>query len=148
MTSPFVTDLAFYASLFFIALAAGGMVLFAAGVAPIVHSVLDKLPARDVTRAMFPVYYLVLAILSGLAAVAAFGVNITAAIVLVVIAGGFIFARQIMMPRINALNDDAARGSTVSKDAAIALHHWSVRMNMLQLLMLLIVFWFLALSRT
>jgi flagellar biosynthesis protein FlhB len=146
MLTGFGAAMALYSALFFCALAAGGMVLFAAGVAPIIHRVLDKAPARDVTRAIFPVYYVVLAILAGLSAIGGFLTNPAAGIVLAVIAGGFVFARQVIMPRINALNDDAARGSTVSKDAAIALHHWSVRMNILQLIMLILVFWFLALS--
>lgn len=146
MTSDFAADLALFSALFFIALTAGAMVLFALGVAPVVHKVLDKIPARDVTRAIFPVYYLFLAITVALAALPAFLINVAAGIVLVTIAGGFLFARQVMMPRINALNDEVARGSTVSKGPAKMLHAWSVRMNMLQLFVLLLVFWFLALS--
>lgn len=147
MTDAFLSDLAFFVSLFFGALAAGGMVLFAAGVAPKVHRVLGKAEARALTRAIFPVYYLVLAVLAGIAAVAAFAVNVAAAIVLTVVAGGFVFSRQVMMPRINALNDEVARGSTVSQGPAKMLHAWSVRTNVLQLVMLVLVFWFLALSR-
>jgi hypothetical protein len=63
------------------------MVLFAAAVAPLVHRVLDKERARTLTRAIFPVYYLVLAIMAGLAAIAGFLVNVAAGLVLAVIAG-------------------------------------------------------------
>ncbi|MFK7793516.1 MAG: DUF4149 domain-containing protein [Devosiaceae bacterium] len=146
MVSGFSQALALYGALFFTAVSAGAMVLFAAAVAPVVHSVLEKKPARDVTRAIFPVYYLVLTFTAGLAAVSAFLVNVAAGIVLAVIAGGFLFARQVMMPRINALNDEVARGSTIQAGPAKMLHAWSVRMNMLQLFVLLLVFWFLALS--
>ncbi len=146
MDSQFAADMARFLALFFAALTAGGMVLFAAGVAPTIHRVLEKGAARTVTRAIFPTYYLVLAIGAGLAALAAFFVNVAAGIVLAVIAGGFVFARQAIIPRLNALNDEASRGSTVAKDGARALHQWSVRMNILQLFVLLVVFWFLALS--
>ncbi|MBV6658526.1 MAG: DUF4149 domain-containing protein [Devosiaceae bacterium] len=145
--SPFVQDLVFYIALFFSALTAGGMILFAAGVAPTIHRVLDKAPARTVTRAIFPIYYLVLAVLAAIAAGAGFFVNVAAGILLTVIAGGFVFARQVMMPRINALNDEVSRGSTVSVGPAKMLHAWSVRTNILQLVLLIVVFWFLALSR-
>ena len=145
MDTDLAAHLALHGALFFIALAAGAMVLFAAAVAPRVHRVLDKQRARQLTRAIFPVYYLVLAILAALAAVSAFLINVAAGIVMAVIAGGFVFARQVMMPRINALNDEVARGSTIQAGPAKMLHAWSVRMNMLQLLMLVVVFWFLAL---
>jgi len=146
MDAAFAAHLALYSALFFTALCAGAMVLFAAAVAPLIHSVLDKAHARTLTRATFPAYYLVLAIMAGLAAVSAFLVNVAAGIVLAVIAGGFLFARQVMTPRINALNDEVARGSTIQAGPAKMLHAWSVRMNMLQLFVLLVVFWFLALS--
>lgn len=147
MTDALLPDLAFFLALFFSALAAGAMVLFAAAVAPRIHRVLGKAEARTLTRAIFPAYYLVLAVLSGLAAVAAFAVNVAAGLVLAVVAGGFVFARQVMTPRINALNDEVARGSTAAKGPAQMLHAWSVRANMLQLGFLVLVFWFLALSR-
>ena len=72
--------------------------------------------------------------------------NVAAGLVLTVIAGGFVFARQVMMPRINALRDEVNRGSVASKGPFEAMHAWSVRMNMLQLFILLLIFWFLALS--
>lgn len=146
MDAAFAAHLALYSALFFTALCAGAMVLFAAAVAPLIHRVLDKDHTRTMTRAIFPAYYMVLAIVAGLAAVSGFLVNVAAGIVLAVIAGGFLFARQVMTPRINALNDEVARGSTIQAGPAKMLHAWSVRMNMLQLFVLLVVFWFLALS--
>jgi flagellar biosynthesis protein FlhB len=146
MDAAFAAHLALYSALFFTALAAGAMVLFAAAVAPLVHKVLDKERARTLTRAIFPVYYLVLAIMAGLASIAGFLVNVAAGLVLAVIAAGFLFARQVMTPRINALNDEVARGSTIQAGPAKMLHAWSVRMNVLQLFVLLVVFWFFALS--
>lgn len=146
METSFSEALALYSALFFTALTAGAMVMFAAGVAPLVHKVLESADASKLTRAIFPVYYLLLSITAALAAVGAFLVNTAAGLVLAVIAGGFLFARQVMTPRINALNDEVKRGSTVAQGPAKMLHAWSVRMNMLQLLVLLVVFWFLALS--
>ena len=146
MDPQFLADMALYTALFFAAVTLGAMAFFGLGVAPVVHKVLDKDRAGTVTRALFPVYYLVLAIASVLAAVPAFLINVTAGIVLAVIAGGFVFARQVMMPRINALGEEVRRGSTVAKGAYDMMHAWSIRMNMLQLFVLLVVFWFLALS--
>lgn len=146
METTFTQALALYLALFFAGLTAGGMVMFAVAIAPRVHRVLDAADASKLTRAIFPAYYLLLSITAALAAVGAFLVNTAAGLVLVVIAGGFLFARQVMTPRINALNDEVKRGSTVAQGPAKMLHAWSVRMNMLQLFVLLLVFWFLALS--
>ncbi|MEM6712843.1 MAG: DUF4149 domain-containing protein [Pseudomonadota bacterium] len=146
MDAGFAAHIALFTSLFFTALTVGAMAYFGAGVAPVVFRTLGEEKAGPVVRAMFPVYYLVLGITTLLAAIPAFLVNVAAGIVLIVVAGGFAFARQIMMPRINALRDEMNRGSTVATSAFDALHSWSVRMNMLQLIILLIVFWFLALS--
>lgn len=146
MDPQFLADMALYNALFFSALTLGAMAFFGLGVAPVVHKVLDKDRAGTVTRALFPVYYLVLATTCALAAVPAFLINVAAGIVLVVIAGGFVFARQVMMPRINALREEVKRGSIAAKGPFEMMHAWSVRMNMLQLFVLLVVFWFLALS--
>lgn len=146
MESPFIAALALYSALFFTACSIGAMLYFGAGVAPLVHRVLESDEATKLTRAMFPVYYLVLAIASGLAAVVAFLINAAAGIVLLVIAGGFVFARQAIVPQLNALRGEVERGSVSSRGRYDAMHAWSVRMNMLQLFVLLVVFWFLALS--
>lgn len=143
---PFSEALAFYTSLFFIALTVGAMGFFGAGVAPVVFRVLGEEKAGPVIRGIFPRYYLVLAVTTGLAAATGFLINVAAGLVLLVIAGGFLFARQVMMPRINALRDEIKRGSTAAKGPFDMMHAWSVRMNMLQLIVLVLVFWFLALS--
>lgn len=146
MDSTFLDALALYGALFFVGISIGAMLHFAGGVAPIVHRVLEKPVAAELTRALFPIYYLILATLTGLGSLAAFMVNSAAGIVLLVIAGGFVFARQAILPQLDTLRADVARGSVTSKDRYDAMHAWSVRMNMLQLFVLLIVFWFLALS--
>lgn len=144
MNAAFLASLPLHMSLFLSAMAIGVMVFFAAGVAPAVHKVLDKEKASAVMRAVFPIYYLVLAALCALAAVAAIPVNPVAFIVLAVIAGGFVFARQIILPRINALRQEVARGSVAARGPFDMMHAWSTRMNMLQLGVLVLVFWFLA----
>ncbi|MEM1286384.1 MAG: DUF4149 domain-containing protein [Pseudomonadota bacterium] len=143
---PLADALALYGALFFIGLTVGAMGFFGAGVATVVFRVLGEEKAGPVIRAIFPIYYLVLAITTGLAALAGFLINVAAGLVLAVIAGGFLFARQVMMPRINALRDEIKRGSTAAKGPFDMMHAWSVRMNMLQLIVLVLVFWFLALS--
>jgi hypothetical protein len=144
INAAFLASLPLHMSLFLSAMAIGVIVFFAAGVAPVVHKVLDKEKASAVMRAVFPIYYLVLAALCALAAVAAIPVNPVAFIVLAVIAGGFVFARQIILPRINALRQEVARGSVAARGPFDMMHAWSTRMNMLQLGVLVLVFWFLA----
>ncbi|MEM1287977.1 MAG: DUF4149 domain-containing protein [Pseudomonadota bacterium] len=146
MPADFLPALAFSAALFFTALTIGAMAYFGAGVAPVVFRVLDEKKAGTVVRAMFPVYYIVLFVLSALAAASAFAINPTAGLVLAVVAGGFVFARQVMMPRINQLRDQMNQGSQAAKGSFDMMHAWSVRMNMIQLIILFIVFWFIALS--
>eukprot|EP00752_Nemacystus_decipiens_P019580 g17636.t1 len=88
MESTFLDAFALYGSLFFVGISIGAMLYFAGGFAPIVHRVLEKPVAAELTRALFPIYYLVLATLTGLGSLAAFMVNSAAGIVLLVIAGG------------------------------------------------------------
>ena len=48
------------------------------------------------------------------------------------------------MPRINALRDEAKSGSTVAAQRFGRLHKWSVWLNMVQIAILIAVFWTLA----
>ena len=130
--------------LFLTAIALGTMLFFAAVVAPITFKVLSAEDAGKHTRAIFPAYYLVLAGLSGVAGANAFFIDSGIGFTLIVVAAGFVFAREVMMPRINALRDEAKSGSAVAAQRFGRLHKWSVWLNMVQIAILIVVFWTLA----
>lgn len=117
-----------------VAAAAGAMLFFAAVVTPAIFRTLDGETARRLTRALFPVYYLVL----GAACLAAAGAasvagRMDAALVLAVVAAAFAYARQGMTPRINALKDRALAGDETAAADFDRAHRTSVMLNLMQL---------------
>lgn len=116
------------------ALLVGGMVFFAAVVAPLVFAKLPATTAGGFIRAVFPVYYLAMLGLSGLAGLCALAARPVDAGVLLGVAAGFAFARQVLMPRINALRDRQARGESEAGPRFARLHRLSVWINAVQLL--------------
>ena len=121
------------------ATAFGSMVFFAGVVAPLVFTRLPEDVAGRFIRALFPWYYLVLGVVSGGAALAAGAAGQPGLAAGVAAVGlGFFYARQILMPRINALRDreldgDAAAGARFRRD-----HRRSVLLNLGQMLALLL----------
>lgn len=115
----------------------GGMTFFAFVFAPLVFIKLPAETAGSFIRQVFPVYYRVFAAAAALAALAAWG-RIDA-IVLALVAGGFLLAWLWLMPRINQARDvsavDAAAGARFGR-----LHRLSVLINAGQLIAVLIVF--------
>ena len=106
----------------------GGMVYFAGVFAPVVFRNLPADVAGGLIRRVFPVYYLVGLVLAALAGVVALPGRPVEGAVLLAVAVGFLFARQVLMPRINAARDSGA-------DARFSrLHRFSVAINMVQLL--------------
>ncbi len=105
----------------------GGMVYFAAVFAPVVFRHLPADVAGGLVRRVFPVYYLVGLLLAGLAGLAALPGRPIEGAVLLAVAVGFFWARQILMPRINTARD-AGANARFSR-----LHRFSVTINMVQL---------------
>ena len=83
----------------------GGMVFFSAGFAPVLFKLLGLEATRPILRGTFPYYYLAVILLSTAAALAAMSASLTGAGLLGLIAGTTLYARQILMPRINAATD-------------------------------------------
>jgi hypothetical protein len=124
---------------------AGVMLFFAAVVTPQAFRTLAPEAARGFTRAVFPHYYAALAAMGFLAAgSAALGGRGDGAIVLAVVAGAFLYARQSMMPRINALKDAQLAGDEAAGDEFSRVHRMSVALNMMQLLAVVAVAYGLA----
>lgn len=105
----------------------GGMVLYSFGFAAFVFAALPGDQAGALIRRAFPHHYLFVAGLSALAAAAFAGLDAVAALVLLVSAGLAVFARQWLMPRINAARD-GGDGRRFAR-----LHGVSVALNFAQL---------------
>jgi uncharacterized membrane protein YhiD involved in acid resistance len=118
-----VQGLAAGVGLFATALLFGGMVFFALIVAPNVFRALGPQHAAAFLRRLFPVYYV-------------FGAGMAAA---AVVASGFVFSRQGLMPRINAYRDAELAGDASAKQPFARLHRLSVVVNLAQMVLVALV---------
>ena len=114
----------------------GGMLFFAAVFAPLVFLRLAPDVAGRFIRAVFPVYYLTMALTSGVAA-AALGLGpgraAADAVAMALVCLGFVLARQILMPSINHARDRHLREEDGAGRRFERLHRLSVLLNGLQL---------------
>jgi len=83
----------------------GGMLLFSAGFAAFVFQVLSGAEARFLIRKAFPPFYLFVMGSAAIAAILCWAVDHWSAFVLGLIAITTVFARQVLMPAINAATD-------------------------------------------
>lgn len=83
----------------------GGMVLYSAGFAGFLFKVLPPGTAGASLRRAFPVFYLLVIVTSGLAALFLFPSDLVSAIALSLIAISTIPTRQVLMPAINDASD-------------------------------------------
>lgn len=119
-------------ALFDVALLLGGMVFFAAVMAPLVFTRLPAQQAGIFIREVFPVYYLYVFVGSAVAAVALsprWDAVWMAAVGLVTL-----WLRQWLMPRINTASDAARKGDTDAKRWFDQFHRFSVVVNFIQIL--------------
>ncbi len=114
----------------------GGMLFFAAVVAPTVFRALPAEQAGPFLRRLFPRYYawgfVVAALATLLAAIA--GAEPLAIAVAALIALGFVIARQVLVPRINRARDAELAGDATAGRRFARLHRLSVSLNAVQLL--------------
>lgn len=87
----------------------GGMVLFSFGFAAFVFNALPAKTAGGLIRQAFPWFYLFVLVTSALAAVVAAWGDTVSGIILAIIAVTTVFARQVLMPAINAATDTGRR---------------------------------------
>ncbi|MCS6855676.1 MAG: DUF4149 domain-containing protein [Elioraea sp.] len=128
-----MTALSAIAALFATALLFGGMVFFAAVVAPQVFRALEPPAAGAFLRRLFPVYYVWGAGLAGAGAVAFLPILWEASLILAVVCAGFVFAREALMPRINAWRDRELAGDATAHRPFRRLHGLSVAINLAQM---------------
>lgn len=117
--------------------AVGMMVFFGAAVAPSVFRTLDRPVAGELMRVLFPKYYLALASTSLLAAVLSLAVSAFAALLLALAGLGFVWARLQLAPKIDGLRVAALAGEANAQAEFARLHRLSVRLNAVQLVLML-----------
>lgn len=128
-----------FAALLLISTLFGGMMLYSFGFAPMVFAALPPEDGGRFIRAAFPWYYLFVigtATLGGLILLPSHAQPGALAFAIAAIA---IFARQGLMPRINAARDDQLRGIAEAKKRFGRLHGISVALNLVQLIVAAII---------
>ncbi|MEM8981148.1 MAG: DUF4149 domain-containing protein [Pseudomonadota bacterium] len=105
----------------------GGMCLFSFGFAMLMFKIFEPKEARRAIRESFPPYYLFVIASSALAALFAALVSIGAGLILAAISLSTVYARQVLMPKINAATD------TDNKPAFKRLHGASVILQLIQI---------------
>jgi hypothetical protein len=111
----------------------GSMLFFSFVMAPLIFANLEAPTAARLIRAVFPWYYLVLLVLSGLAGVTLAAAAPLEAGIMLAIASLAGFSRQILMPNINKLRDRSNNGDERAGRQFRQLHGASVLINMVQL---------------
>jgi hypothetical protein len=120
-------------ALFAVALLLGGMVFFAALVAPVVFRVLPAELAGRFIRTLFPRYNLWILGMSAAAAVALFPLSKPDAGIMAAVAALAFWLRRTLMPRISALSDLARAGDAEAQRAFGRAHRLSALANLLQM---------------
>ncbi len=115
--------------LFALALLFGGMVFFAAIVAPLIFAKLPSDHAGHFVRALFPRYYLYVFAAAALASLTLRG---WPSLVTALVALTTAWLRQWLMPRINQLSDAALAGDDTAKPRFARAHQLSVLINAIQ----------------
>ena len=117
----------------------GGMVFFAAILAPLVFTKLDGATAARFIRATFPRYYLYVAIAAALGAVGLVGADWLSGVALLAVAAVTVWLRQGLMPTLNRLRDAGLTGDAASNARFDRMHRVSVGVNMVQMVAVLLV---------
>ena len=137
----------FHATHLLVATAWGGMLFFGAVVAPLIFTKLPAETSGPFIRQVFPVYYLVLAIVCGVGALLLVTLSLAGprdwwldVALLLASAVGFVYARQSLMPKINRLRDAATASGDPADHRRWNLHHRaSTWINAAQIIAVLVV---------
>ncbi|MEM1376265.1 MAG: DUF4149 domain-containing protein [Pseudomonadota bacterium] len=112
----------------------GGMILYSFGFAPLVFSQMPSEAAGPMIRNAFPWYYLFVIVAAAIATAFLFfsGDALATSLLAATLVIG-LFARQGLMPMINAARDKQMAGDAAAKKRFGALHGVSVLLNFIQL---------------
>ena len=116
------------------------MIFYSFGIAINVHRTLDKENAGKLLRKLFPIYFLWGIIISIVAEILYLfqGQQIQSFIMAIVVIG-YLYSRQILVPKLNANRDLANEGDKKSKKIFSSLHFQSVTINLIQMVLLAII---------
>lgn len=123
-----------FAALLLISTLFGGMVLYSFGFAPMVFGNLPAEDAGRLIRIAFPWYCLFIIATAGLGGLILLASNFRSGALALTIAVVAIYARQILMPQINAARDLQSKGVFETNTRFSRLHSLSVALNFIQLL--------------
>lgn len=111
----------------------GGMLFFAGVMAPLVFAKLPVPIARAFIRQVFPVYYLVMAGATALAALLATQIAQADAVVLATVSTGFLYGRMGLLPRLDQARSHVSAGDPSAEMRFRRLHRGSTVLNAVQL---------------
>jgi hypothetical protein len=116
------------------------MVFYSFGIAINVHRTLDKENAGKLLRKLFPIYFLWGIVISITAEIIYLleGLNVQAFIMAIIVIG-YLYSRQILVPKLNKNRDLANEGDEKSKKIFSSLHLQSVSINIIQMLFLALI---------
>jgi len=123
-----------FAALLLVSTLFGGMMLYSFGFAPMVFRAMPAEEAGRFIRAVFPWYYLFIIATASIAGAILFLWNWRAAALMIAIALVAVYARQVLMPKINVARDERLQGSAQAKSRFSRLHGVSVALNFVQLI--------------
>lgn len=126
------------------AILAGSMVFFSAVMAPLIFIKLDMPVAGGFVRAVFPWYYLLIAVLAGIGGLGLLAALPLNASMLLLVAASALYCRQILTPQINEFRDQSLAGDKQAGKTFNRLHKRSEIINGLQILAVLAVLLHLA----
>ena len=116
------------------------MIFYSFGIAFNVHRTLDKENAGKLLRKLFPLYFLWGIIISILAEIILLyqGLSLKA-LFMAIVAIGFLYSRQVLVPLLNKNRDMANEGNSEAKKIFGSLHFRSVSINIIQMLLLITI---------
>jgi len=124
----------------------GAMVFFASVVAPTVFGTLEPLMAGHMIRRVFPRYYLFGLISLSIATLASLFASLSSAWIIVAcvaMLGITLYARQILMPQVNAARDVMLEAGEAHSVEFKRLHQRSVQLNMVEMVTCLVLLYVL-----
>ena len=116
------------------------MIFYSFGIAFNVHKTLDKENAGKLLRKLFPLYFLWGIIISILIEIIFLYLGTSLkSLLMAVVAIGFLYSRQVLVPLLNKNRDLANEGDQEAKKAFGSLHLRSVSINIMQMVLLIVV---------
>lgn len=125
----------------------GAMVFFASVVAPTVFGTLEPMMAGHMIRRVFPRYYLFGLICLSIATLASLFASLSSAwitMACVAMLGVTFYARQVLMPQVNAARDVMLEAGEAHSAQFKRLHQRSVQLNMVEMVTCLVLVYVLA----